>query len=92
MATSRKIRLANCNGKCRLSDLQRKMDADMEVNFDGELQKVVIDDFFLRKLLTTQQIDTTNSTHNITEDPILDIDVVENKKKKSLIQTSLRSF
>ena len=76
LATSWKIRLANCDVNYRLSNLQRKIDADMEVNFGGELEKVVIEDFPLTKLLRTQQIDTTNSTHNITEDAILIIDAI----------------
>ena len=76
LATSGKIRCANCNVKYRLSDLQRKMDADVEVDFDGELQKVVIEDLLLRKLLTMQQIDTTNATQNIIEDTRLDIDAI----------------
>ena len=38
LITSGKIRCAICNVKYHLSDLQRKMDADIEVDFDGELQ------------------------------------------------------
>lgn len=37
LTTSGKIRCANCNGKCCLGDLQKTMDADIEVDFDGEL-------------------------------------------------------
>lgn len=36
------------------------MDADIEVDFDGELN--LIEDLPLRKLLTMQQTDTTNGT------------------------------
>ena len=85
LATSGKIRCANCNMKYRLSDLQRKMDADREVDFDVRLQKVVIEDVPLRKLLTTQQIDTTTATQNIIEHAIFDIDTImllKIKKKK----------
>ena len=37
LTTSGKIRRANCNGKCCLGDLQKTMDTDIEVDFDGEL-------------------------------------------------------
>lgn len=59
------------------------MDADIEVDFDGELN--LIEDLPLRKLLTMQQTDTTNGTQNIVEDVTLDIDAImllEIKKNK----------
>ena len=62
LATSGEIRCANCNVKY-LSDPYRKRDADIEVDFDGLLQKVVIEDLSVRKSLTTQQIDIQPVPH-----------------------------
>lgn len=49
------------------------MDADIEVDFDGELQNIIIADLPLIKLLTSPQIDTTNARKNYIEDAILNI-------------------
>lgn len=48
------------------------MDADIEVDFDGELQNIIAD-LPLIKLLTSPQIDTTNARKNYIEDAILNI-------------------
>ena len=73
--------------KYHLSDLQRKMDADIEVDFDGELN--LIEDLPLRKL-SMQQTDTTNGTQNIVEDVTLDIDAIMllKIKKNKIIKIS----
>lgn len=64
------------------------MDADIEVDFDGELN--LIEDLPLRKLLTMQQTDTTNGTQNIVEDVTLDIDAIMllKIKKNKIIKIS----